>query len=246
VVHFTGPVSPTGSVTFTSNGVVLGVGTLDTTGVATLTVNLQTSTPTVIASYSGDSVYAKSTSTQTTITVAKPTQLTMQLDPPTLTLQSQQHSTITLTLTSLNNFADTLDLSCAGLPFAATCTFSSDQVTLGAGATQAIQVVVDTGSPLTSGSQARLEWHGSKSLAAICVLPVVLLGLLGKARRRLRNSLGGLLTLLLLAILSSAMSGCSGLQINGTPAGTYVVPVTAIGVGTGVMEAANLTVTVTQ
>ena len=67
VVRYSGPVTPTGTVTFTSNGTVLGTGTLDNTGVATFTANLLTNSPTVIASYSGDTVYAGSASARPTL-----------------------------------------------------------------------------------------------------------------------------------------------------------------------------------
>jgi len=248
VVRFSGPVAPTGTVSFTSNGAVLGTSSVDITGVATFTVNLLTNPPTVVASYSGDSVYATSTSSQTSITVGKPTQFTMQLNPSSVTLQSQQNSTVTLTLTSLNSFTDTLDLGCLGLPFAATCTFTKDQVVLGANGNQVIQIVVDTGSPLTSGSQARLEQRSNGSLATLCFLPGgALLGLIfWRDRRRMHKSLTGLLMLLLLAGLSIGLNGCSGLHINGTPAGTYVFQVSATGTGTGVTQAIDVTLTVTQ
>jgi hypothetical protein len=65
-------------------------------------------------------------------------------------------------------------------------------------------------------------------------------------RRRTRKSLVGLLMLLLLAGLSAGLSGCSGLHINGTPAGTYVFQVSATGTGTGVTQAIDVTLTVTQ
>jgi len=249
VVRFSGPVTPTGTVTFLSQGVVLGTSTLDSTGVATLTVNLLSSSPTVVATYSGDAIYATSTSPVTTITVAKPTQFTMQINPATLTLQTQQHITATLTLASLNNFSDTLDLGCLGLPFAATCTFTKDQVALAADGTQTMQLVIDTGSPLTAGSEARLERRGIGSLATMAFLPGgVLLGLLfWRSGRRMRKGLGGLLILLLLlAGLSTGLTGCAGLQVNGTPPGTYVFQVTASGSGTGVTQSMNVTMTVTQ
>ena len=248
VVRYAGPVTPTGTVSFLSNGTVLGTTALDATGVATLTVNLLTSSPTVTASYSGDAVYAASISAPTNITVAPPTQFTLQLNPSAVTLQSQQHSTATLTITSLNSFADKLNLGCLGLPFAATCTFSSDQVALGANGTQAIQIVIDTGSPLTAGSQARLERHLTGSIAALCFLPGgFLLGLaFWRTRRRMRTCLAGLLMLLLLVVLSAGLSGCGGLQINGTPPGTYVFQVTATGTGTGVTHSMDVTLTVTQ
>jgi hypothetical protein len=248
VVRYSGPVTPTGTVRFLSNGTVLGNATVDTTGVATLTVNPLTSTLAVTASYSGDSVYATSTSGQTNITVAPPTQLSLQLTPATVTLQSKQYITATLTATSLNSFSDTLDLGCLGLPFAATCTFSSDTVALGAGGTQVIQVVIDTGTPLAAGSQARLERPTPGPLAALCFLPggALLTLIFWRGRRRMRTSLTGLLMLLVLAGLSAGLSGCNGLQINGTPPGTYVFQITATGIGTGVTQSMDVTMTVTQ
>jgi hypothetical protein len=247
VLRFSGPVAATGNVTFASNGTTLGTTAIDSTGVATFTANLLTNSPTVIATYSGDSVYAGSTSAQTSITVTPPTQFSIQINPSAVTLQSQQHSTVTLTLASVNNFSDTLNMGCLGLPNAATCTFSKDSVTLGAGGTQTITVVVDTGSPLTAGSQAKLERHEGRSAAAMCILPGgLLLGvLLWCGRGPKRNRLAGLM-LLLLAGLASGLSGCSGLNINGTPAGTYVFQITATGTGTGVSESADITLTVTQ
>jgi large repetitive protein len=235
-------------VSFLSNSTVLGTSTLDATGVATLTVNLLTNSPTVTASYSGDAVYAASISAQTAITVAPPTQFTLQLNPSSVSLQSLQHTPTTLTITSLNNFADKLNLGCLGLPFAATCTFSTDSVVLDANGTQAIQIVIDTGSPLTAGPQARLEQRPSGRIAELCFLPGgVLLGLaFWRGRRRMRASLAALTMLLLLVGLSAGLSGCGGLHVNGTPAGTYVFQVTATGIGTGVTHSMDVTLTVMQ
>jgi hypothetical protein len=248
VVRYSGPVAPTGAVTFVSDGTTLGTSVVDNTGVATLTVNLLTSPPTVTASYSGDAVYEASTSPQADIVVAKPTQFTMQLNPSAVTLQSKQNSTTTLTITSVNGFTDTLDLGCLGLPFAATCTFATDKTALAANGTQTIQVVVDTGSPLTAGSVARLEQRGTGSMAMMCSLPGgALLGLMfWKGRRRMRSGLGGLLFLLMLAAVSTGLTGCGGLNINGTPPGTYVFQVSATGVGTGVSQTIDVTLTVAQ
>jgi hypothetical protein len=248
VVHFSGPVSPTGTVTFLSNGQALGAIAVDNTGVAALTVNFLTSSPSVISSYSGDSVYAGSASVQTSVTVAKPEQFEMQINPSTVTMQSQQNSIIALTLTSVNNFTDTLDLSCAGLPFAATCTFANDRVTLGSNGVQVIPVVVDTGLPLTSGSQANVKQHGPESLGVICLLPVgSLLGLFfRKSAYKLQTGQSRLLTLLFLVAVAVGLGGCGGLHINGTPPGTYVFQVTATGSGSGVTQAMDMTLTVTQ
>jgi hypothetical protein len=248
VVRYSGPVTPTGTVKFLSNSTVLGTATIDTTGVATLTVNPLTSTLAVTASYSGDSVYAASTSSQTNITVTPPTQLSLQLNPATVTVQTKQYLTATLTVTSLNNFTDKLDIGCVGLPYSATCTFSSNTVALAAGGTQVIQVVVDTGSPLTAGSQARLQRHTPAHLAAWCFLPggALLALVLWRSRRRTDINLTGLLMLLLLAGITCGLSGCNGLQINGTPPGTYVFQITATGTGTGLTQTMDVTLKVTQ
>jgi hypothetical protein len=42
------------------------------------------------------------------------------------------------------------------------------------------------------------------------------------------------------------MTGCSGLQVNGTPAGSYTFKVTASGQGTGATESQVMDLTVTQ
>jgi hypothetical protein len=248
VLRDSGPIAATGAVTFMSGGTLLGTSIVDGTGVATLTVNLLTSPATVTAIYSGDSVYATSTSPPNTITAPPAAQFTMKLNPAAVTLQSKQNSTTTLTITSVNNFTDTLDLGCLGLPFAATCTFSKDQVALPANGVQAIQVVVDTGSPLTAGSVAKLERPSAGSLATLCFLPGgALFGLFFfRSRRKLRTRFAGLLMLLVLAGISAGLSGCSGLQINGTPAGTYVFQITATGTGSGVTQSMDITLTVTQ
>jgi hypothetical protein len=141
-----------------------------------------------------------------------------------------------------------MNLGCLGLPFAATCTFSTDSVALAANGTQTIQIVVDTGSPLTAGPQARLEQRPSGRFAELCFLPgAALLGMaFWRGRRRMRASLAILTMLLLLVGLSAGLTGCGGLQVNGTPAGTYVFQVTATGTGTGVTHSMDVTLTVTQ
>jgi hypothetical protein len=85
-------------------------------------------------------------------------------------------------------------------------------------------------------------------MATLCFLPGgVLLGLaFWRGRRRMRTSLAALTMLLLLIGLSAGLSGCGGLQVNGTPAGTYVFQVTATGTGTGVTHSMDVTLTVTQ
>ena len=247
VVHYTGSTSPTGSVTFSANGSTIGTAAVDSNGVATLTISTTGSLAGATASYSGDGVYASSSSVSGTITSANSLQLTIQVNPQSITLQSKQQTIATVTLLSANSFADTINLGCAGLPFAATCTFSSDQVSLAAGATQTVQVTVDTAAPLASGGFA-VNRAQTRSTVETCILPgAVFLGftLIGWRRRGLKVVLPAL-TLCVLAVGICTLSGCAGLTTNGTRPGTYTFQITAIGAKTSVSQSTNVVMTVTQ
>jgi hypothetical protein len=241
VVEWTGQVTPTGTITFTNNGTVLGTVAVNTAGLATLSVTLGTGTNLITASYSGDVSYAPSSSAATSITGGAATHFSMTLNPGSLTVQSKQHGTTTLTLTSISGFSDTLDYGCLGLPFAATCTFSKTQSVLPANGTQTVTLTVDTGNPLGAGGQVRVASRPSTVL--LCFLPFAALLGFGLARRR--RLLPMLLLLCAMAMTLSA-TGCGGLTINGTPPGTYTFDVTASGQGTGFTQSQTFTLTVTQ
>jgi hypothetical protein len=242
VVSGNGTPSPTGTVTFTSGGTTLGSAPVGSTGVATLAIYLQGATETVTATYSGDANYATSTSPATVVSAGTAQQFTINLNPTSATIASTQRTVVTVTLTSLGSFADAMNLGCLGLPYAATCTFSKTNVQLNANGTVAAQLTIDTGNPLGAGSQANL--HGlTKSNVLECLLPLGALLCFGLRRRR---KLLGLLAVLMVAALTLTASGCAGLQVNGTPAGTYHFTVGATGAGTGDSESQTFTLTVTQ
>jgi large repetitive protein len=247
VVRWNGTTIPTGTITFTSGSLTIGSAQIDATGVATLTIDLPAaSTQTVTAAYSGDAVYAASTSLATAITGGPATQFTLAVAPPSVSVPTGQHSTIALTLASVKGFTDTMQFGCLGLPYAATCTFSTPQATLTANGTLAVSVIIDTGDPLGAGPSATLRGTpgpsaGSKALLAF--LPGSLLASLFFFRTR-RRSLAGLLLLLGMISASAGITGCSGLQVNGTPAGTYTFKVSAVGVGTGATQSQTITLTV--
>ncbi|NYF91012.1 Ig-like domain repeat protein [Tunturiibacter empetritectus] len=238
-------VPPSGTVVFSSGGKTLGSATLNASGIATLTTTLGLGTYTPIATYQGDSQYLGSVSSAVSLTVIQATNFTISLNPPAMQLKTTQHNTIQLTLTSIQNFTDVLSLGCVGLPRAATCTFTSDQVSLDANGHQTISLTIDTGSPLTAGSIAKAD-EPSASRIALCFLPGGLI--LGLSLLRSRRA-GKLLSGLLLALLftgAMAITGCGGLDVHGTPAGTYTFNVTAIGAKTAVTQSAPMTLTVTQ
>ncbi len=237
---------PTGNVTFLSGTTTLATTAIDKTGVATVTVILSGGSATISSSYSGDANYAPSTSSQTQVEIGPAPNFNLSATPTSWQLQTKQHSKITLTLTSVRNFTDTFSLGCLGLPQFTTCTFSKDQTELPAGGAQTVDVTVDTGSPLLSGTQARNNNQSpSGTMALTCSLPgIFALGLLAFRSRRLRLP-NRLLVLIGLCIFASLLSGCGSIENNGTPPGIYNFAISATG-RTGVSQVINLTMTVTK
>ena len=245
VVQWSGSSGPTGTIAFTSPTATLGTASVDSTGVATLVIIMGSNPQTLTASYSGDSSYASSSSPGTLIAAELSKQISFNLNPPTMSIPTKQHSVGTITLTSLSNFSDTMQFGCLGLPFAATCTFSSDQVNLKAGATSTVQVTVDTGDPLGAGAQAS-NTHAASSRMALCFIPGALLLCLGLRRSRQRKALKALCLLFMMGAALWSTTGCSGLQVNSTPVGTYTFQVTVSGLNTGISESQTMTLTVTE
>jgi sugar lactone lactonase YvrE len=243
VVRGSGPASPTGTVSFMAGGKVIGSSAIDATGVATLTIDLESSTETITAVYSGDTAFATSSSTATAITVSQATQFNISVTPSSVTVASKQHIVVSLVMNSVSGFTDTMDLGCLGLPYAATCTFSNPQMSLPANGTATVQLTIDTGDPLGVGSEAKNRGSQSSSVL-LCMLPFGLMaGLLSFRRRRSFLSLA----LVFCAFATTvALGGCGGLQSSGTPPGTYSFKVSAVGAGTGAAQAQTMTLTVTQ
>jgi hypothetical protein len=244
VVRPDGSVTPTGTVTFSSGNLTLGTAGVDSTGVATLTVLLESGPENVIASYGGDPAYAASSSGATPIAGGAAPQFTLQLSSPSVTVVSKQHVSIGLMLSSVKGFSDTLQFGCLGLPPEATCTFSNPQTKLAADGTATLQLTVDTGDPLGSGAQAARVRPDPTPRILVCFLPLGgLLALIFQGRRR---RFPALLAVLCAVALGMGLTGCSGLQTQGTPAGTYSFKITASGQGSGATQSQVVTLTVTQ
>jgi sugar lactone lactonase YvrE len=245
VVHGDGPSAATGTVAFSSGNLPIGSATMDANGVATLTILLETSSSTenVVASYGGDAIFQSSTSASTQATAGPATQFTLAIDPASVTVITKQHTAITLSLASIKGFNDSIQLGCLGLPFAATCTFSSPQVKLAADGTANVTLTIDTGDPLGIGAQASTQHPARGTSPLLCFLPAALIAGLSLRRRKLYKAL--LLALCCLG-LSLTFSGCAGLQGNGTPPGSYTFKVTASGQGSGATQSQVVTLTVTQ
>lgn len=180
----------------------------------------------------------------TEVNIGPAPNFSLNATPTTWQMQSKQHATVQLTLTSVKGFTDSFSLGCLGLPKNATCTFSEDQTELPAGGMQTVSLTVDTGSPLLSGSQARNESHSATSTFACSIPGFIALGLLGLRTRRFRR-ISRLLVLSGLCAMISGLFGCGSIENNGTSPGIYNFFVTATG-KTGVSQFANLNMTITK
>lgn len=242
VVKGTGPVAPTGIVTFYSGGKSIGSGRLDATGVATLNVqNTVVDGASLTAGYSGDANYAASNSSQVQLPPTNATNFTLSLTPSTLNVQSKKYAETYLVIKSLGGFSDTLSLGCLGLPWAATCTFEKQSVGLPADGQVKIKVVVDTGSPLTSGGETASSSMPMSKGPLLALLPAgALFVWLLRGKRRVP-------ALLMLALLTMLIpvTGCGTLNQSSTPAGSYTFSVSASS-KSGVTLSLPVSLTVTQ
>jgi FtsP/CotA-like multicopper oxidase with cupredoxin domain len=149
--------TPTGAVTFLSGSNILGSGTLDGSGVATLDLTtLPIGTNSITANYSGDTSFASSTATALTITVTAAT--------TTTTLTSSATSIIpggSVTFT-----ATVAAASGTGTP-AGTVTFANGSAALGTATLNGSGVATYTTTSLPAGNASiTAAYAGNNSFAA--------------------------------------------------------------------------------
>ncbi len=199
----------TGTVTFFNSGSPLGppvpVGSPVTA--ASQIATLGTGPISLTCSYSGDNFYANSDCAQFP-------DFGIVLASPTVTVQSGQHITTSVTIFSIGGFADTIGVACGKVAYTA-CQFTPALTPLAANGSATLTLDLDTASAV---AQNRLFPRSPVQLAFL-LLPVSLL-----ASRRLRRTgtrftiLAGVLALSLATI---ALSGCGQLIYPfGLPAGT--------------------------
>jgi sugar lactone lactonase YvrE len=245
VVTGSGSRNPTGTVSFVSGSTNLGAATLNAAGVASMTVTPSPAIYNVISTYSGDSLFAPSSSAPAVITVGPTVEFTLAATPNTMSMQSGAHGSLSITLTTAPTFTDTISLGCAGLPVAATCTFSQGSIPVSGGAGKTLTVTVDTGDPLGAGATAQLQ-HSNTGSAFAFLLPAGLLALLFGKRKRLHRPLGLLLALIALGGIAT-LGGCANsLAQNKTPAGSYTFRIIGTGNATGATQSTGVQLTVTQ
>jgi hypothetical protein len=242
---------PTGTVTFYLNSITgqeLGVATLSG-GVATLIPeSLSAGSNTIVAVYSGDTDHLSSSSTLTTVNNS--TAFTLTVTPDNPSVATTQNTTVTVTLTSLNGFTDTIGLGCGSLPAGVNCHFSSLSTTLAADGTQTVTLTIDTNNPLGGGASAMNRHPGMErravSLAGLFLPLSVLFGCIFWRFRR-RYALAMTMSLvLLLGAATQFMTGCSGFSQSSASPGTYVIQVTGVGANSSITRYENVTLTISK
>jgi Bacterial Ig-like domain (group 3)/FG-GAP-like repeat/FG-GAP repeat len=237
VAAASGTTVPTGTVTFLDGSTTLGTGTLGVNGTATYaTTALSAGSQSLTASYGGSTTFAGSASSAVTVTVtAGAADFAAALSSTSGTVAPGQAAMTTVTLTPSNGFNQTVALACSGLPTGATCSFSSASVAVnGSPATSTLTIATAAATAMNSTQIPFNPLAPSGVLVASIGVPVVL-----RRRRRAARALRSALLALLFVGVGTLLQSCGGSGGSGgggggsgggsgaTPAGTYMVTVTA-------------------
>ena len=238
---------PTGTVTFNNGTTALGTVALDSGGVATLIPNLANGNYSITAVYSGDATHSPSTSQPASITGTGGT-FNVGITPSAVTVKTSQNATVTVTLSSSNGFADTIELGCASLPAGVTCHFSPMSVALPGNGTATDQLTIDTNNPLSGGASA-MNGHGDSRGTYLAGLLLPFSMFFGWIFWRFRKRHTGILTMMLVMALSVAAlfaTGCSGFSMGSVAPGTYMIQITGTGATTSTTHFQNFKLDITN
>ncbi len=245
-------VTPTGTVSFLDGSSALGSAALSAQGTATFSsTSLASGTHPITAQYSGDGTFAGSTSAAESLMVGSATaDFTIAATPVAGTVAAGQSASTLLTFTPANGFTGAVNLTCSGLPAGAACSFSPASIDI-AGAAGNSTLTISTAVRTAQLDAAPRGWTldpvlpgGSVVLAGFGVPAWVLRG----RRRRESRSARTWTWVALILVSAAVIQGCHGhshggaSMVGGTPAGTYIVTVTATSGSTSHSLAYALTV----
>jgi hypothetical protein len=242
---------PAGSVSFSDGTTVLGTAPLVSSsgGASTAAFSISTlavGTHSITAAYVPAAGYATSAATLTQTINPAPVDFTITLASPSVTLQTYQTSTTTVTLASLGGFADTLGLTCGSLPTNVTCTLTPNSAKLAANATAAASLYLSTVTiPSRNALNRPVSAPEFPINLALMLSPAGLFTALA-ARRRRRFSVLNFVLLAAFSMAALTLAGCGSLiyPLPSAVPGTYTIPITATGASTGLTHTAQLTLTI--
>ncbi len=244
---------PTGLVTYSYGGSVIGTGTLAPGSGFTSTATMTTSTlpvgaDTITATYAGTPDFAGASATWVeTVTPVLAGSFTLTVTPDPVTVGVGTEATLTVTVTSANGFAQDVTLSCGNLPQEATCVFGTPTIAGGSGATT---LIVQTAAPHSCGTTTpyfygrngggglglRLRGRGA---AVVALAGLIALFVPVRRRRWLK------LVVALAAIAGAVqMTGCGNCTDLGTRPATYSIEVTGTAADSSTTASQAVTVNV--
>ena len=259
VADVSGNAVSSGTVSFETAKGSIGSAVVEN-GSATLRVdNLPPATTNVTAVYHGNDSYSSSTAQATAqADTSSLPDFSITAAPTSLTLNPGDFGTVVLTITPLNGFANTVTLSCSGLPSASTCVFSPVTVTPlnGAVATSTLQIQTEAASGTNSSLHEPDLQSRSSRIAYAFVLPG-LLAFAGLGAVRKRSGLAGLRILGFMALLAASGVGLTSCAARynyfhkppaanpGIAAGTYTITIAAYASNGTSVTSHNLSLTMT-
>jgi len=213
-----GIVGPTGSVTFSftpsDGGSASTVSKAIQNAGATWVFAPPAGTVTVVASYAGDVNY-KSAQAQTTVTILAPSSANFDFTLPTVTVTAGQSFSGAIFVQRVNDFAGNIAFTVGSLPQGVTLELPKYAVGAVPGATpdatQAVAFVLTTQSALASTGA------------------LLMFGTFCLRRRRRWHKVAYVLLAIITASAFTFMGGCNSesfTRMDGTPPGTYTIPIT--------------------
>jgi endoglucanase len=220
----------TGSVQFLDGSTSLASVTINSTGLATYSVQLSNGPHTLTAAYSGDVNNLGSTSTALLQSVSGGLNFSISANPTLLSLSAGQSMPVTLSVFSSDGFTGVVTFKCTGLPAGSTCSFNPATIT-GNATSVAQSTTLTIGLPAASSALAPAP-SDNRYLAGFFVLPGGVLGIcLLWQRRRLQRTLGMciLATVFLVSVSIGCAAGSGGSSANTSPTsvGSYNALITA-------------------
>ncbi len=216
----------------TNNTIICNIGVLNGGATTTVTIVLTPTTSGTLGN-SGTVIVAGSTFTASATASLAVNSYTLSVAPATETVTAGNPATFTPTLTPQGNsgtFSASISFGCpSGLPNGVSCTFSTTPVTLENQSPSSVTLTIDTTARTTTTAGVR-----HLRLPYAVWLPIGGLAIfgagLGGALSRKRRLLGGLLVLLVLALIAmqpACSHSSSATLSSGTPAGTYAITISA-------------------
>ena len=220
---------PTGSVTFSYGGTVLGSAALNN-GVATITTtSAAAGTQSLTASFAASGNYAASGSPAVTLTFGAPFSLTASLYA--VSLSSGKSASVTLTATPAPGFSGTVTFACSSPVASVTCAVTPAMQAISGGAAVQSTIALTAAASASALVPGTMPGAPQRTPVYAFLLPLGSLALLGLTRGRRSRSLRSLAALVMLAGALGALAGLAGCS-SSTPSQppaptTQVVTVTA-------------------